>query len=126
MKQGVLFTLLIIFIGCGVQKNIVSDPYVGTYNVTVFNVDTFGDIPLEITISKEGENYSSAIKGQGEASDSVSFEVNGTSKDENNTIIIEAYAGGYDIYIDLIISGDDVKGSLMGMFNLEGVRIKSN
>ena len=125
MKKGVLFTLLIIFSACGVQKNIVTDPYVGTYNVTVFDVDTYGDIPLEITISKEGENYSSAVKGQGEAADSVSFEVNGTSKDENNTIIIDAYAGGYDLYIDLIISGDDVKGSLMGMFTLEGVRIKS-
>ncbi len=125
MKKGVLFTLLIIFAACGAQKNIVTDPYVGTYNVTVFDVDTYGDIPLEITISKEGENYSSAVKGQGEAADSVSFEVNGTSKDENNTIIIDAYAGGYDLYIDLIISGDDVKGSLMGMFTLEGVRIKS-
>lgn len=117
-----LFTVL-FFISCGVQKNIVKDPYVGSYEMTVFEVDNFGDIPLFLDLTKEGDQYKAAITPQ-EGSEDVAFEVEGTTFDEG-TFTVEAYAAGYDIYFELTIEEDTVTGSLMGMFDLEGSRIKN-
>ena len=119
------FSLLTVlcFISCGVQKNIVKDPYVGSYEMTVFEVDNFGDIPLFLDLTKEGDQYKAAITPQ-EDSEDVAFEVEGTTFDEG-TFTVEAYAAGYDIYFELTIEEDTVTGSLMGMFDLEGSRIKN-
>ena len=116
--------LLVFFVcSCGVQKSIKSDPYTGSYEMTVFEVDNIGDLPLNLVISKEGENYQAAITPRGEMQE-VTFEIDGVSF-EQGIFTIEAYAAGYDIYFELLIEGDALSGSLMGMFDVEGKRVQT-
>lgn len=122
MKFYFSFLALFFLISCGVQKSVTKDPYVGSYEMTVFEVDNFGDIPLFLDITKEGDQYKAAIKPQ-DGSQDVSFEVEGTTFDEGS-FTVEAYAAGYDIYFELTIEEDALSGSLMGMFDIEGNRIK--
>ncbi|MGB2513791.1 MAG: hypothetical protein ACPIAA_02645 [Flavobacteriaceae bacterium] len=116
--------LLVLFVcSCGVQKSVKSDPYTGSYEMTVFEVDNIGDLPLNLVISKEGENYIAAITPRGEMQD-VTFEIDSVSF-EQGIFTIEAYAAGYDIYFELSIEGDTLSGSLMGMFDVEGKRVQT-
>lgn len=91
--------------------------------MTVFEVDNIGDLPLNLVISKEGENYQAAITPRGEMQE-VTFEIDGVSF-EQGIFTIEAYAAGYDIYFELSIEGDALSGSLMGMFDVEGKRVQT-
>ena len=121
MQKLVSFLSLFLVISCGVQKNINQDLYVGSYEITVFEVDNFGDIELFLEIKKEADAYLASIKPQNPDQE-VEFEIQGTTLDEC-VFTIEAYASGYDIYFEISIDEDAVSGSLMGMFDLEGSRI---
>ena len=90
--------------------------------MTVFEVDNIGDLSLLLNLTKEGENYTASISPK-EGMQDVEFEVGDTTL-QDNVFTIEAYAAGYDIYFDITIQEDTVSGSLMGMFDLEGTRIK--
>jgi len=90
--------------------------------MTVFEVDNVGDLPLYLDITKEGNTYASAITPQEEGG-GFEFEINGTSV-EDGVFTIEAYVAGYDIYFELTIEGDEISGSLMGMFDVEGSRVE--
>ena len=52
MKKTVTLALLFLVASCGVLKKTVKDPYVGSFNFTVFEVDNYGDIPVKLTINK--------------------------------------------------------------------------
>ena len=63
----------------------------------------------------------------------MEFSGDGTSPGEievNSTILedevftIEAYTSGYDIYFELSVEEATISGSMMGMFNIKGTRIK--
>ena len=43
---------------------------------------------------------------------------------EDGIFTIEGYGGGYEIYFELTIEGDILSGSLMGMFDVSGMRVK--
>ena len=47
-----LTTLLLLFLiaSCGALKNTAKDPYVGSFDFTIFEVDNFGDIPIKMTL----------------------------------------------------------------------------
>ena len=122
MKKISLFLLVLFVASCGVNKNLTKDPYVGTYQMTVFEVDNVGDLPLYLDITQEGNTYASAITPQEEGG-GFEFEINGTSV-EDGVFTIEAYVAGYDIYFELTIEGDEISGSLMGMFDVEGSRVE--
>ena len=49
------------------------------------------------------------------------FEIDGTTL-EDGVFTIEAYVAGYDIYFELTIEEDEISGTLMGMFDVEGSR----
>ena len=53
----------------------------------------------------------------------VEFELDSTTF-EDGIFTIEGYGGGYDIYFELTIEGDILSGSLMGMFDVSGIRVK--
>jgi hypothetical protein len=122
MKKALVLISLIIMVSCGVQKNLKSDPYVGSYKMTVFEVDNIGDLTLYLDITKEGDAYASAITPQ-EGVDS-DFEIDGTTLEEGVFTIEASVAGyeGYDIYFELTIEEDEISGTLMGMFDVEGSR----
>ena len=110
---------------CGVKKQAAKDPFIGVYEITVFDVDQIGDIPLTLTLNKSNAEYTSNIEGRAEAADSeYAWEVNSTSI-ENDIINIEAFVASYDVYFELSIDGDEISGSLMGMYDVEGTRVNA-
>ena len=53
MKKLLSFTALFIIASCGTQKKVIVDPYVGIYDVTIFDVPQVGDWPLKLIIKKD-------------------------------------------------------------------------
>lgn len=116
-----LYVLMVAFLlSCGASKKAVVDPYVGKYEVTVFEVDGMGDIPVELIISKGESGYVAQMldpSGTNEI-EVMSTTLNGT------TFQMEATSMGIDFYLSIDIEGDSVSGSMMDMFNIGGSRVK--
>ena len=125
MKKVIILSVLFLMASCGVQKKIGKDPYVGIYDFTVFEVDNYGDIPVKLTLTKEGEVYTSLMTINGEDSSvGEEIEVDATTLEEG-VFTIEAYTAGYDIYFELSIEQNEISGSMMGMFDVSGIRVEN-
>ena len=125
MKKILIAFITTSLVSCAVKKKTANDPYVGVYDITVFDVTQIGDVPLKITINKSGSSYTSNIEGRAEAADNgMTWEIDSTTV-EDGVVRIEAYVANYDVYFELNIDGEDISGSLMGMFDVEGVRVES-
>ena len=124
MKKALILSVLFLIVSCGVQKKIAKDPYVGTYDFTIFEVDNYGDIPVKLNLTKEGEEYTSVMTFNGEDSSvGEDIRVDSTTLEEG-VFTIEAYTAGYDIYFELSIEQNDISGSMMGMYDVSGIRVK--
>ena len=126
MKKLIFLFISFLIISCGVQKKVTKDLYTGVYEITVFDVDQIGDIPLTLTINKNETGYISKLDMRGEAAENSDYmwEVEGT-KVEDEVISIEAIIASYDVDFELTIEGDEVSGSMVGMFDVEGTRVES-
>ena len=126
MKKLIFLFISFLIISCGLQKKVTKDLYTGVYEITVFDVDQIGDIPLTLTINKNETGYISKLDMRGEAAENSDYmwEVEGT-KVEDEVISIEAIIASYDVDFELTIEGDEVSGSMMGMFDVEGTRVES-
>ena len=51
------------------------------------------------------------------------MEVTSTSVDDN-MVYIDATIAAYNLNFELSIDEDDISGSMMGMFDVEGIRVK--
>lgn len=125
MKKLSLLTISILIFSCGVQKKAAKDLYAGIYEITVFDVDQIGDVPLTLTIIKNETGYSSQLDMRGDAAESgdYTWEVEET-KIEEEIITIEAIIASYDVNFELSIEGDEISGAMMGMFDVEGSRVQ--
>ena len=91
MKKVLLLFSSSLILSCATLKK--SDPYVGSYDITIFEVDNIGDIPLTLNIFKIESGYTSTLIPQVAAENQdVDFEVDETSI-EDNIFTIEAFAG---------------------------------
>jgi hypothetical protein len=126
MKKLIFLFISFLIISCGVQKKVTKDLYTGVYEITVFDIDQIGDVPLTLTINKNETGYISKLDMRGEAAENADYmwEVEGT-KVEDEVISIEAIIASYDVDFELTIEGDEVSGSMMGMFDVEGSRVES-
>ena len=126
MKKLIFLSITFLIISCGVKKKVIKDLYTGVYEITVFDVDQIGDVPLTLTINKNETGYISKLDMRGEAAENADYmwEVEGT-KVEDEVISIEAIIARYDVDFELTIEGDEVSGSMMGMFDVEGSRVES-
>ena len=115
------YILIIVFIfSCGINKSINSDPYVGNYNMIIFDVDQIGDIFLELSISKTTDGYESYfIFHEGEDSIEVI-----SSKVNNGFFEIESTYQQHELFMELEINKNKLSGTFMGMFDIKGKRIK--
>ncbi len=120
MKNFLYLTLFCLVVSCGVKKKIAVDPYVGKYNITIFQVQGYGDIPLEMVISKNESGYKTELT---DPAGNATIDVSSTALNDGE-FNIEAYSMGYDIYLSVNIDQDVVKGVMMDMFDIEGVRNK--
>jgi hypothetical protein len=125
MKKLSLLTISLLIFSCGVQKKAAKDLYAGIYEITVFDVDQIGDVPLTLTIIKNEIGYSSQLDMRGDAAESgdYTWEVEET-KVEDEIITIEAIIASYDVNFELSIEGDEISGAMMGMFDVEGSRVQ--
>jgi len=126
MNKLIFLSISFLIISCGVQKKVTKDLYTGVYEITVFDIDQIGDVPLTLTINKNETGYISKLDMRGEAAENADYmwEVEGT-KVEDEVISIEAIIASYDVDFELTIEGDEVSGSMMGMFDVEGSRVES-
>ncbi len=120
MKKILFLIFLVFTFSCGINKNINSDPYAGNYNMTIFDVDQIGDIFLELSISKTNDGYESSFNfPEGEESiEVVSSRVN------NGFFEIESTYQQYELFMELEINKNKLSGTFMGMFDIEGKRVK--
>ena len=125
MKKLLPFTALLIIASCGTQKKVIVDPYVGIYDVTIFDVPQVGDWPIKLTIKKDDNGYSAELQTNSEdpAASEYLWEVTSTSVDDN-MVYIDATIAAYNLNFELSIDEDDISGSMMGMFDVEGIRVK--
>ena len=125
MKKLLPFTALFIIASCGTQKKVIVDPYVGIYDVTIFDVPQVGDWPLKLTIKKGDNGYAAELQTNSEdpAASEYLWEVTSTSVDDN-VVYIDATIAAYNLNFELSIDEDDISGSMMGMFDVEGIRVK--
>lgn len=126
MKKLIFLFISFLIISCGIQKKVTKDLYTGVYEITVFDVDQIGDVPLTLTINKNETGYISKLDMRGEAAENADYmwEVEGTNV-EDELISIQAIIASYDVDFELTIEGDEVSGSMMGMFDVEGTRVES-
>ena len=125
MKKLLPFTVLFIIASCGTQKKVIVDPYVGIYDVTIFDVPQVGDWPLKLIIKKDDNGYAAELQTNSEdpAASEYLWEVTSTSVDDN-MVYIDATIAAYNLNFELSIDEDDISGSMMGMFDVEGIRVK--
>ena len=125
MKKILLLPISLLIFSCGVQKKAAKDLYVGIYEITVFDVDQIGDVPLTLIINKNETGYSSQLDMRGDAAENgdYTWEVEET-KIEDEIITIEAIIASYDVNFELSIEGDEISGAMMGMFDVEGSRVQ--
>ena len=120
MKKTLYLVALVFILSCGISKNINSDPYVGNYNMTILDVDQIGDIFLELSISKTNNGYESSFNfPEGEESIEVI-----SSRVNNGFFEIESTYQQYELFMELEINKNKLSGTFMGMFDIEGKRIK--
>jgi hypothetical protein len=125
MKKLLLLTISLLIFSCGVQKKAAKDLYAGIYKITVFDVDQIGDVPLTLSINKNDSGYSSNIEAGDEVPyiSDLTFEIDSTTI-EDGLLVIDGILGDYEIHYELNIDGDDISGSLLGMYNVEGSRVQ--
>ena len=106
-------------------KKVIVDPYVGIYDVTIFDVPQVGDWPLKLIIKKDDNGYAAELQTNSEdpAASEYLWEVTSTSVDDN-MVYIDATIAAYNLNFELNIDDDDISGSMMGMFDVEGIRVK--
>tara|TARA_Y100000746_G_C15191949_1_gene321745 strand:- start:38 stop:421 length:384 start_codon:yes stop_codon:yes gene_type:complete len=120
MKKILYLVALVFIFSCGISKNVNSDPYVGNYNMTILDVDQIGDIFLELYISKTNNGYESSFNfPEGEESIEVI-----SSRVNNGFFEIESTYQQYELFMELEINKNKLSGTFMGMFDIEGKRIK--
>jgi hypothetical protein len=125
MKKLSLLTISLLIFSCGVQKKAAKDLYAGIYKITVFDVDQIGDVPLTLSINKNDSGYTSNIEAGDEVPyiSDLTFEIDSTTI-EDGLLVIDGILGDYEIHYELNIDGDDISGSLLGMYNVEGSRVQ--
>ncbi|HTB24837.1 MAG TPA: hypothetical protein VK711_05675 [Puia sp.] len=126
MKKSIVFIsgLIIIFLLSGAMANAQTgaDYFAGKWNMLVKGLPN-GDTKMLVILDKKDTTMTGVIQ------DSVGTEISKFSKVElkENEVTVYFTAQGYDVYLLMTKKDDDhVTGSMMGMFDAEGIRAKSD
>ena len=122
MKKSFLLILLSFFLSCAIFKSQNINPFIGTFQVKVLDIDGV-DVPGILTISKKSDAYLSNIVYE---NDNIKKEMEILSSYEidDKTFLIEAFVDGNQIDFELDFEGDTITGMAAGMFEVEGSRTK--
>jgi hypothetical protein len=126
MKKSTAFisAFIIFFLSTGAmaQAQTGADYFAGKWNMLVKGLPS-GDTKMLVILDKKDTTMTGVIQ------DSVGTEISKFSKVElkANEVTVYFTAQGYDVYLLMTKKDDDhVTGSMMGMFDAEGVRAKSD
>jgi hypothetical protein len=114
--------LCIFFLSTGAMAQTGADYFAGKWNMLVKGLPN-GDTKMLVLLEKKDTTMTGVIQ------DSVGTEISKFSKVElkENEVTVYFTAQGYDVYLLMTKKDDDhVTGSMMGMFDAEGVRAKSD
>ena len=125
MKKFTASIALLIILSCGTQKKAILDPYVGVYEMTVFEVPQIGDVPLKLIIKKDKDGYISELETNSKdpAASEYLWEIISTAINDG-IIFIDATIANYDLNFELNVDKEDISGYMMDMFEVEGRKIK--
>ena len=125
MKKFATSIALLIILSCGTQKKAILDPYVGVYEMTVFEVPQIGDVPLKLIIKKDKDGYISELETNSEdpAASEYLWDIISTAINDG-IIFIDATIANYDLNFELKVDKEDISGYMMDMFEVEGKKIK--
>lgn len=125
MKKFTTSIALLIILSCGTQKKAILDPYVGVYEMTVFEVPQIGDVPLKLIIKKDKDGYISELETNSKdpAASEYLWEIISTAINDG-IIFIDATIANYDLNFELNVDKEDISGYMMDMFEVEGKKIK--
>jgi hypothetical protein len=122
-KQYSTLTALLLFVlsfGANAQTKTGADYFEGKWNVLVKSLPQ-GDTKMVFTLDKKDASLTGAVQ------DSTGKEIAKIDKVELGDTSVSVYfsAQGYDVNLVMNKKDDDhVTGSLMGMFDAEGDRVK--
>ena len=121
MKKFTTSIALLIILSCGTQKKAILDPYVGVYEMTVFEVPQIGDVPLKLIIKKDKDGYISELETNSEdpAASEYLWDIISTAINDG-IIFIDATIANYDLNFELNVDKEDISGYMMDMFEVEG------
>lgn len=125
MKKFTTSIALLIILSCGTQKKAILDPYVGVYEMTVFEVPQIGDVPLKLIIKKDKDGYISELETNSKdpAASEYLWDIISTAINDG-IIFIDATIANYDSNFELNVDKEDISGYMMDMFEVEGKKIK--
>ncbi|MEC7415527.1 MAG: hypothetical protein VYD48_03980 [Bacteroidota bacterium] len=125
MKKFTTSIAFLIILSCGTQKKAILDPYVGVYEMTVFEVPQIGDVPLKLIIKKDKDGYISELETNSEdpAASEYLWDIISTAINDG-IIFIDATIANYDLNFELNVDKEDISGYMMDMFEVEGKKIK--
>ena len=125
MKNFTASIALLIILSCGTQKKAILDPYVGVYEMTVFEVPQIGDVPLRLIIKKDKDGYISELETNSKdpAASEYLWDIISTAINDG-IIFIDATIANYDLNFELNVDKEDISGYMMDMFEVEGKKIK--
>ena len=118
----ILIVVMGLFFGVGAKAQTKSDYYPGKWNVIVIGTPN-GDAKMTFVFERKDGKLTGAVQ------DSTGKEMTKiTQIDEKDKSIIAAFTiQSYDVSITLDpVDDDHVKGSLMGMFDAKGIRVKES
>jgi hypothetical protein len=122
-KISLIFTVVLgLLISLNVRAQTNADYFPGKWNITVMGTPG-GDSKMNFVLERKDGKLTGAVQ------DSTGKELTKITKiDEKDKSIIAAFTlQAYDVTLTLDpIDDDHVKGSLMGMFDAKGVRIKES
>jgi hypothetical protein len=124
MKKLSVFisAICIFFLSTGAMAQTGADYFAGKWNMLVKGLPN-GDTKMLVILDKKDTTMTGVIQ------DSVGTEISKFSKVELKEKEVTVYftAQGYDVYLLMTKKDDDhVTGSMMGMFDAEGIRAKSD
>jgi len=122
-KLSLIFTAIIgLFLSLNVKAQTIPDYYPGKWNILIMGTPN-GDSKMTFILErKDGKLTGSVLDSLGKEMTKI------TSIDEKDKTITAAFTvQSYDVTLTLDpVDDDHVKGSLMGMFDAKGVRVKDS
>ena len=120
-RLSLIFTVLLgLFLSLNVNAQVKRDYFVGKWNVTVMGTPNGDRIMDFVFTRKEGKLTGAVQDTTGNETAKI------TTIEESEKSITAAFtAEGYDVTVTFEpVDDNNLKGSLMGMFDAKGVRVK--